>query len=134
MGQSQSFGANHLFCCCDLTHGTSRATWPCWIPKTEQVLETRNLFILRKWAHLIGLFQKKSKWAWGAGEGGRGWGYTFLKRPTGNFRFVTLLLEIPEKIKFYPWKFCKFLWHSLKIPKPKTKTHWNYTLVFLEHP
>ena len=41
--------------------------------------------------------------------------------PLGNFRFVTLPQEIPEKKSFYPWKFCKFVWHSLKIPKSKTK-------------
>ena len=63
------------------------------------------------------------------------WGYTFLKSPPGNFRFVTLSQEILErKSFFYPWKFCKFVWHSLEIPKSKTKTHGNSALIFLEHP
>ena len=64
----------------------------------------------------------------------RGWGYTFLKSPPGNFRFVTLLQEIPEKKSFYPWRLCKFVWHPSEIPKPKTKTHGNSALGFLEHP
>ena len=42
--------------------------------------------------------------------------------------------KIPEKKSFYPWKFCKFVWHPLEIPKSKTKTHGNSALVFLEHP
>ena len=66
--------------------------------------------------------------------GGRGWGYAFLKSPPGNFRFVTLPQVIPERKSFYPWKFCKFVWHPLEIPKSKTKTHGNSALVFLEHP
>ena len=78
--------------------------------------------------HKDGLFQKKSK------QGRGGWGYTFLKSPPGHFRFVTLPHEILEKKSFYPWKFCKFVWHPLEIPKSKTKTHRNSALVFLEHP
>ena len=41
----------------------------------------------------------------------------------GIFRYVTLPLEIPEKISFYPWKFCKIVWHPLEIPRSKTKTY-----------
>ena len=63
-----------------------------------------------------------------------GLGYTFLKSPPGNFTFVTLSQEIPEKKSFYRWKFCKFVWHPLEIPKSKTKTHENSALVFLENP
>ena len=70
--------------------------------------------------------QKKSK------QGG--WGYTFLKSLPRNFRFVILPQEILQKKSFYPWKFCKFVWHPLEIPKSKIKTHGNSTIVFLEHP
>ena len=66
--------------------------------------------------------------------GGWGWGYTFLKIAPGNFRFVTLLQEILERKSFYSWKFCKFVWHPLKIPKSETKTHGNSALIFVEHP
>ena len=61
-------------------------------------------------------------------------GYTLYisEKPTGNFRFVTLPRKIPEKKSFYRWKFCKFVWHPLEIPK-LTKTHGNSVLVFLEH-
>ena len=75
---------------------------------------------------LIELFQKKSR------QGG--WGYTFLKNPPGIFRFVALPLEIPERTSFHHWRFCKIVWHSLKIPRSKTKTHGNSTWFFLEHP
>ena len=52
-----------------------------------------------------------------------GWEYTFLKKPPGIFRFVTLTLEIPKKKSFYPWKFCKIVWHLLEVSRPKSKTH-----------
>ena len=34
--------------------------------------------------------------------------YTFLKKPPGIFRFVTLTLEIPKK-SFRPWRLCKIV-------------------------
>ena len=63
-----------------------------------------------------------------------GSGYTFLKTSTGIFRFVTLPLEIPEKIIFHPSKFCKIVWHPLEIPGSKNETHGNSKWFFLEHP
>ena len=48
---------------------------------------------------LNGLFQKKNQ------TGGKmGWGYIFWN-PPGNFRFVTLTIDILEKTNFRPWKF-----------------------------
>ena len=44
-----------------------------------------------------------------------GWEYTFLKKPPGIFRFVTLTLEIPKKKSFYPWKFCKIVWQKTRL-------------------
>ena len=55
----------------------------------------------------------------------------FWNSPSGIFRFVTLPLEIPEKAKFHPWKFCKIVCQPLEIPRSKTKTQENFTLVFL---
>ena len=52
-----------------------------------------------------------------------GWKYTFLKKPPGIFRFVTLALEIPKKKSFHPWKFCKIVWHPLKVSRSKNMTH-----------
>ena len=60
----------------------------------------------------VGLFQKKPKQ-----EGLRI--YIFWKKNPGIFRFVTLPLEIPEKIKFHS---CKFF-----------KTHRKFTWFFLDH-
>ena len=87
------------------------------------------------------IFDIQEKWTWNISNRGLfqknpngRWGYTFLKRSPGNFRFVTLSKEIPGRMRFYHWKFCKFVWHPLEIPKSKTKTHGNSTLVFLEHP
>ena len=40
-----------------------------------------------------------------------GWGYTFLKKIPGIFRFVILALKISEETSFYLWKFCKIAWH-----------------------
>ena len=37
------------------------------------------------------------------------WGYAFLKKTPGIFRFVILPLDILEKTSFHPWKFCKVL-------------------------
>ena len=55
-----------------------------------------------------------------------GWGYTFLKKPPGIFRFVTLTLKIAEKKNFHPWKFCKIVWQPLEsLSRSKIKTHGN---------
>ena len=58
----------------------------------------------------------------------------FFEKTSGTFRFVWLYrfvdfipLEILEKTSFYPWKFCRFVWHLLEIPRLKTKTHGNFT-------
>ena len=67
----------------------------------------------------IGLFQKKSKYG--------GCGYTFLKSPSGNYRFVTLLLTL-ELLQICVTPL------GLEIPESKTKTHGNSALLFLEHP
>ena len=48
-------------------------------------------------------------------------------KPPGNFRFVTLRIEIPEKTSFPPWKFWNIVWHHLEIPRSKTKTNGNST-------
>ena len=69
----------------------------------------------------IGLFQKNSK------QGGW-WMYYSEIPPSGIFRFVTLSLEIPEKISFH---LLEILRHALEIPRSKTKTQENFTLVFL---
>ena len=55
----------------------------------------------------------------------------FRNPPSGILKFVTLPLEIPEKTSCHPWKFCKIVCHPLEIPKSKTKTQENFTLVFL---
>ena len=55
----------------------------------------------------------------------------FWNPPFGIFRFVTSASEIPEKTSFHPWKFCKIVCHPLEIPRSKTKTQENSTLVFL---
>ena len=55
----------------------------------------------------------------------------FWNPPSGIFRFFTLPLEIPVKTSFHPWKFCKIVCHPLEIPRSKTKTQENLTLVFL---
>ena len=58
--------------------------------------------------------------------------------PPGMFRFVTLPLEIPEKISSHPCKFCKIWWHPLEIqdqkPRPMEIPHDEFARVFLEHP
>ena len=43
------------------------------------------------------------------------------------FRFGTLTMEILEKAKLHPWKFCNIVLHTLEIPRPKTKTYGNLT-------
>ena len=61
--------------------------------------------------------------------------------PPGNFKVVTLHLEISEKKSFHFWKFSKILWHPLQIPRSKAKTQaqdpWKstwYAWFFFEHP
>ena len=63
----------------------------------------------------------------------RGSGCAFLKELPRIFIFVILPLEILEKTSFYPWKFCKIVWHALEILKLKTKIYGNFTIIFLEH-
>ena len=58
------------------------------------------------------------------------WGHTFLKKIPRIFRFLTLPLEIPGKMKLYPWKFHQIVSHPLEFPRPKTKTHGYSTLFF----
>ena len=52
-----------------------------------------------------------------------GWGYNFWKKAPGFFRFVTLPLEIPDKMKLHPCKFHKIVLHPLEFPRPKAKIH-----------
>ena len=44
--------------------------------------------------------------------------------------FVTLPWEIPDKMKFHPWKFQKIVLHPLEIPRPKNGNG-NSTWFFL---
>ena len=65
----------------------------------------------------------------------RGWvGILFWNVPSGDFGFVTLPLEILEKISFFTpgnsVKLCAAIL-KLEIPRSKTKTQGNFTLVFL---
>ena len=65
----------------------------------------------------------------------RGWvGILFWNVPSGDFRFVTLPLEILEKTSFFTpgnsVKLCAAIL-KLEIPRSKTKTQGNFTLVFL---
>ena len=57
-----------------------------------------------------------------------GWGHTFLKKAPGIFKFVTLPLEICDKVVLHPWKFHKIVLHPLEFPRPKTKTLGNSTI------
>ena len=56
-----------------------------------------------------------------------------LEKDPWNFKFVTLPLEIHEKIKLHPWQFHKIVLHPLEFPKRKSKTDGNSTLFFLNH-
>ena len=64
--------------------------------------------------------------------------HTFLNLPPPLppiiFSCFTLPLEIPDKTKLHPWKFCKIVLHHWEIPRPKTKTPGNSTWFFLGHP
>ena len=60
------------------------------------------------------------------GEGGL-WTYVLEKNP-GNFRFVTLHLEIWDKAKNAHGNYTKLCYiHSLETPIPNTNTHGNST-------
>ena len=85
------------------------------------------LYIVITISLIIRLFQKKPKL-------GGSWGYTFLKSSPGILYFFTLTLKVPGKTKFNPWIFHKIVLDPLEIPRPKAKTPWNSTLVFLGHP
>ena len=56
-----------------------------------------------------------------------------MKTPLGISHFFTLPLEISDKTKFNPWIFQKIVLDPLEIPRPKTKTPGNSTLIFLVH-
>ena len=59
-----------------------------------------------------------------------GLGYTFLKSPTGNFRFVTLPQEIPEKNGFYPWEILQICVTPLGNSKVKNQDPWKFCISF----
>ena len=58
------------------------------------------------------------------------WRHTFLKKSPGIFRLVSLVLEIPNKMKLHLWKFHQIVPHPLEFQRSKTKTHGNFTLFF----
>ena len=60
----------------------------------------------------IGLFQKSQR---GVED------IIFWKPPYEIFRSVTLPLEIPEETRFYPWKFCRIVWHPWKFQRQKPR-------------
>ena len=53
------------------------------------------------------------------------------KKTPRIFRFVTLPVEIPDKMKFHPWKFYKFLLHPLLFYWPLEFPH-SIFLITLE--
>ena len=57
-----------------------------------------------------------------------------MKTSLEFFIFLTLPLEIPDKTKLNPWIFHKIVLDPLEIPRPKSKTPGNSTLVFFGHP
>ena len=67
----------------------------------------------------IGLFQGKVK-----PVGLRAY---FFKQKPKSFRFVTLPLDILDKIKFYPYKFRKIALYLLEIIRLKMTTYVNST-------
>ena len=56
----------------------------------------------------------------------------FSEKPPWKFQIFRFTSRNSREKSFYPWKFWKFVWHPLEIPKSKTKTHSNSALVFLE--
>ena len=65
----------------------------------------------------MGYSIEKNEPNWGRGS----WGWYFSENPPGNFRFVTLPLEILEKTSFHPWKFTKIVWCSYPLGNSKVK-------------
>ena len=53
----------------------------------------------------------------------------FSENPPGIFGYVTSPLEIPEKISFYPWKFCKIV-TPLGNSKVKNQDLWKFHMIF----
>ena len=108
------------------TYYLSSSNWDRQIARHKWFCHTTT-YLTQVQAVVNGLFQKNFK--------NGGLRTYFPENPPVNFRFVTLPLEIPEKNKLSPpWKFYKNVWYPLEIPRPKTTTRGNSTLVFLEHP
>ena len=55
---------------------------------------------------------------------------TFLKKPL-EFIYMSLY---SYKTRFPPWKFPKFVLHSLEIPRPKIQDQWKIHMTFLITP
>ena len=71
----------------------------------------------------------------GRGEGGGGWLRIYLsEKPSGNFRFVTLPLEFPEKKTFTPENTAKLyaLWNSKARNQDPLKFHLSFSSTPLE--
>ena len=68
---------------------------------------------------IIELFQKKSKQ--------EGWKTYFFEKNSETFRILTLSLEILDKTKLYPWKFCKLVL-QLRTSKAKIITQHEFFL------
>ena len=129
-----------------------------WYREVSQIWNFSKIFDFHIiWKPLMRRFQNGLIFQIGAGysrkKQRRGLRIYFAEIPPGNFKFVTLLLEIPEKKSFHPWKFSKILWHTLEIPRSKNKTHeiphkflleqlsasflidpWNFNIFFLQYP
>ena len=61
----------------------------------------------------------------------RGWWLrTYLKKTPGSFTFVTLPLELSDKIRLHHWKLHRIVLHALEFPRPKTKTPLEVPLLF----
>ena len=75
----------------------------------------------------------------------------FLKKTPGNFRFVTLPLETPDKMKLHHQKFHRIVLHPFGLPRPMEFLHdffwitpgnstsffdysWNFRILSLETP
>ena len=64
-----------------------------------------------------------------------GSGYTFLRNPSGIFKFVSLPLENPEKTNFHPWKFCVTSLGDSKVKsQDPCKFDMNFSLTPLTDP
>ena len=71
----------------------------------------------------VGPFQKKSKQ-----EKGQKW----WKTPR-IFTFVSLPLEIPDKVKLHPWEFYKIMLHPLEF-QVKNQEPWRFHIIFSGSP